>query len=331
MLNREAENGFAAASNRTAEKVLIGIDGGGTKTEFILFTETGKILHKRKASRSNPNDIGLEHCCSLLAEEIDKLMEIKGSVCSIFAGIAGCSTGDNGKLVETFLKSRYPSVEIVVDTDGANILSCNLNVERSMALICGTGSVLFVRENGRRHRIGGWGYLFDEAGSAYDIGKDAIRAALAQLDGMGQETLLTAMLNDALQGDVWESLNALYQKGKAFIASLAPLVFQAYALGDVVAEGILRKNAARLSLLINTAIEKYDCGRHVVACGGLIENCTEVFLPMIEDTLAEKVEFIFPSVPPVYGACVESCRIANIAQGQDFYETFSQEYWRNEK
>ena len=317
--------------NREAEKVLIGIDGGGTKTEFILFSETGKILHRLKTSRSNPNDIGLEQCCALLAEGIDRLFAVNGSVCGIFAGIAGCSTGDNGKKVEEFLKSRYPVPEIAVDTDGANILSCNLNAGKSMALICGTGSVLFVRENGQRHRIGGWGYLFDESGSAYDIGKDAIRAALAHRDGMGQETLLTQMLNDALQSDVWESLNGIYQKGKAFIGSLAPLVFQAYASGDAVAEGILRKNAARLALLINTAMEKYDCGRHVVACGGLIENCREVFLPMIEAGLSGEVEFIFPEVPPVYGACVESCRIANIVPDQGFYERFSQAYWRNEQ
>ena len=78
---------------------MIGIDGGGTKTEFILCTEKGIILDRVKLSRSNPNDIGLEKCCEVLTEGIDKLLEIAPSVCSIFAGIAGCLTGDNAERV----------------------------------------------------------------------------------------------------------------------------------------------------------------------------------------------------------------------------------------
>jgi len=307
-------------------RLMIGIDGGGTKTEFILCTEKGIILDRVKLSRSNPNDIGLEKCCEVLAEGIDKLLEIAPSVCSIFAGIAGCLTGDNAERVAAFLRERYPLIEVNVDTDGVNVLSCNPDSADSMALICGTGSVLFARENDRKHRIGGWGYLFDEAGSAYDIGKDAIKAVLAQMDGMGEETILTDLLKKEMQSDIWEGLNVIYQKGKAYIASLAPLVFRAHAMGDKVSEDILRKNAAHLALLINTAMKNYSCGSSVVACGGLIEHFRDVLLPMIEDRLDMKVDFIFSKVPPVYGACAESCRRVKILPDRDFYETFCKAY-----
>ena len=57
------------------EQLLIGIDGGGTKTEFVLFTEHGRILRRVKLSCSNPNDIGLEkrhllHCIAMSNPEI---------------------------------------------------------------------------------------------------------------------------------------------------------------------------------------------------------------------------------------------------------------------
>lgn len=308
------------------ERVLMGIDGGGTKTEFVLFTETGQILHKQKLSRSNPNDIGLVQCCEILSEGIDLMLQKVTTVSGVFAGIAGCSTGNNGERVETYLRRRYPSIHIAVDTDGENVLSCNTNSADSMALICGTGSVLFAREKGIRHRIGGWGYLFDESGSAYDIGKDALRAALSQLDGMGERTILSDLLKVELKADIWDSLGEVYQKGKSYIASLAPVVFRAYMLGDRVAEAIIQKSADHLALLIDTAMKKYECGNSVVACGGLIEHFREILVPMIEKSLQSQVEFVFPDVPPVYGACVESCRRAGIMPGKSFYEIFCTEY-----
>lgn len=324
------------------ERVLIGIDGGGTKTEFILFTETGHILERILLTGSNPNDIGLERCCAILTEGIDELLKKAPSVCSIFAGIAGCTTGDNGEKVTDFLRRKYPQIQIKADTDGENILSCNPGGVDGMALICGTGSVLFVREHGVRHRIGGWGYLFDGAGSAYDIGCDAIRAALALNDGMRdtavpayndekkEETeygaILAELVQEKLQGNIWESLNDIYRKGRPYIASLASLVFQAYEKQDYFAEQILRKNAAHLSKLIFTAMQNYQCGNSVVACGGLIEHYKEILLPMIRESLRVPVEFIFPDVPPVYGACVESCREISIMPDEKFYHTFAKEY-----
>lgn len=308
------------------EKFFIGIDGGGTKTEFILFMETGKVINKLRLSRSNPNDIGLDKSCELLANGIDMLLRKGQMVSGIFAGIAGCLTGDNGKKIEMFLRERYPQIEIAVDTDGVNVLSCNMDAADCMALICGTGSVLLARENGFRYRIGGWGYLFDEAGSGYDIGRDAISAVLAQTDGMGNDTILTELLKEELQNDIWEVLNAIYEKGKAYIASFAPIVFRAYAMGDKISECILHKNATRLAHLINTAVEKYKCGNDVVVCGGLIENFRDVLVPMIEASLSAPVNFIFPELPPVYGACVECCRRKNITLDNSFYEMFRETY-----
>lgn len=308
------------------EKRLIGIDGGGTKTELVLFTQSGRVLRSLKLSRSNPNDIGIENSCAVLAEGIDLLLETTPSVCSIFAGIAGCATGNNGESVEIFLKNRYPAIEIGVDTDGVNVLSCNIDSADCMALICGTGSVLFARENGSKHRIGGWGYLFDEAGSAYDIGRDAITAALAQKDGLGPETQLSDLLMKEMKSDIWNALDMTYQKGKAYIASLAPVVFQAYAMGDKVAESVLHKNAGRLAQLISTAMANYDCGNRVVACGGLIENFKDVLLPMIREELETDAELMIPKVPPVFGACVESCRRVNIMPDHHFKEMFQKTY-----
>ena len=42
--------------------MLIGIDGGGTKTALVLAEENGRLLNTVKGLGSNPADIGLEEC-----------------------------------------------------------------------------------------------------------------------------------------------------------------------------------------------------------------------------------------------------------------------------
>ena len=308
------------------ERLMIGIDGGGTKTEFVLFSESGKILCRTCLTQSNPNEIGLKKSCEILAEGIDFLMEGVPEVKGIFAGIAGATSGDNCQKITEYLKNRYKAIKIDVNTDAVNVISCNTQSSDSMALVCGTGSVLFARENGIMHRIGGWGYLFDEEGSAYSIGRDAIRATLAQSDGLGGKTLIADILKEELKCDIWDCLNEIYQKGKAYIASLAPIVFKAAKSGDMIAKQIIQKNAIYLAKLINAAKEQYNCGNNVVACGGLIENCREILMPIIEEHISCDVKFIFPCLPPVYGACVECCRMMNIVQDDGFQDTFYNEY-----
>lgn len=308
------------------ERMMIGIDGGGTKTEFVLFSESGRILQRVQSSTSNPNDIGIENCCQVLTDGIDTLMRCKAEITAIFAGISGGMTGDNGMRIYEYLKSKYPVIDIKVDTDAVNVISCVCKGDSGMALISGTGSVLFVREDGVLHRIGGWGYLFDESGSAYDVGKDAIRATLAELDGMGDRTMLTELLLKELKGNIWDCLSELYAKGKTYIAALAPLVFKAANCGDQVAQEIIRKNAEHLAKLINTAKKQYECGNEVVVGGGMIQNCRDVMVPIIEPLIPKDVCLVFPELPPIYGACVECCSMIGLVPNEKFYNNFYKDY-----
>lgn len=72
----------------------VGIDGGGTKTEFLLAESKGEILDRVVLSGCNPNDIGLSACFEILKQGLSKLCgELERDQISLFAGIAGCSSG----------------------------------------------------------------------------------------------------------------------------------------------------------------------------------------------------------------------------------------------
>ncbi len=307
------------------ERMMIAIDGGGTKTELVLFTSAGHILHRLCLGRSNPNDIGVDACYALLTDGIDTLLRLTPGVSGVYAGIAGCGAGSCQKQLIARLNEKYPDLDVHVDSDVVNAFSLGDFSDNGMALISGTGSVLYVKSGGVFHRIGGWGYLFDEAGSAYDIGRDAVRAVLAERDGLGASTCLTDYLREQLGGDIWAHLDDLYRGGRTLIAGLSPLVFQGAKVGDAVSQTIIRKNMARLAELIRTADASYDCGSTVLLCGGVVEHHAEEVISLLSASLPQ-ITFVTSHLPQIYGAVTECMKRMQLTMDGTFAETFQREY-----
>lgn len=307
-------------------KNFIAIDGGGTKTEFALFNERGQVFTSFKLGGTNPNGIGSAKSNEIIAQGINKILEICPDIYAIFAGISGLSIGDNDKILVDYLTSTYKNIKIAADSDLYNVLQSS-PTSANIACICGTGSVVFVKkDDGTFQYVGGYGHLFDTSGSAYHMGRDAISAALYEQDGSSKFTKITPLLQEILGNDVRDSLDQIYQKGKDYIASFARIVFAAYAQGDEVAAKILQQNAKYLANLIATAVDVHGGGRKVILQGGIFENCSDTFLPLITQHLPDDVEFILPNLPPIYGACVECLKRFEIALNKDFYENFKNSY-----
>ena len=310
------------------EPVYLGIDGGGTKTEFIVFTSTGKILKKFKLDGSNPNDIGIEKCANIISQGIDTCLADYPELNKIFAGMSGVGAGNNKKELSILLSFRYKHLKIEIDTDAVNVFS-SADVECSSAMISGTGSCVFARVGDITKRLGGWGYLFDNAGSAYDIGKDAISACLSYEDGLTEYTKIYPLLCSALDSratKVWDSIDTVYKKGKSYIASMAPIVFKAYSAGDPIAQKIIINNMDRLALLINKSIE-ISGNSNVIACGGLFEHFGEKLFPILEDKCPD-AKFVIPDLPPIYGACKECLKRFDISISDNFHDNYFKEYTR---
>lgn len=308
--------------NRSDRRFFIGIDGDGRKTEFVLFSSGGNVHRKLVLDTCNPNDIGVEGCVGILSGGIDTIIAGGCKVDAVFAGITGGVTGNNAIRINEALTKKYRPISIYNGTDASNILACGKDPENSIALSAGTGSVVFIRKNGIEYRLGGWGYLFDKKGSAYDIGSDAVTAALSHLDGIGEATLITALLREELGADVSLALSSIYNKGKRYVASLSKVVFAAEAEGDKVAREILDSNVSRLAELISLAKTKYGVEGEIVARGSLFEN--KRFIELLREHTGEN--YFVPELPPVYGACVECLRLSGTDPEPDFYKTFSLSY-----
>lgn len=286
--------------------VFIAIDGGATKTDLILFNDDGNILKRLILQGCNPTSFGFDKACQNLQFGIDSLLAINPHVSGIYAGFAGCLTGDNRERFLKFFKKQYKNIKFVLNSDIMNVFKSADITGNSMAAICGTGSAIFANISGTLHRIGGWGYLFDDICSGYAMSRDAIRAALAEKDGFGEKTILTKMIEEKLGGDIWKKLNDFYSKGKEYIASFSPIVFDAYRKNDEIAKDIIEKNINEFSKMILYTNKRYDCKNTVIITGGLIKE-KEVLLPLMQSALGAEMNIIMPSAPPIYGACIECC------------------------
>lgn len=124
-----------------------------------------------------------------------------------------------------------------------------------IVVISGTGTIAVGRDGqGREHRCAGWGWILDGAGSAYDIGRDALALALRMADGRLPKTPLHRRIWQALELDpedpeAPQAIKArVVQPGfvPAGLAALAPVLEALAAEGDAEATGLLHRHAEAL-------------------------------------------------------------------------------------
>ena len=304
------------------QPLYVGIDGGGSKTEFVLFEQNGTVRNVVFTEGSNPNDNGVEKSLQVLGEGLERLLQ-RLQPEAVFAGIAGASAGDHRTSITRYLQDRFHT-NVYADTDAANILSYGDDPDNAGALICGTGSCVFIRKGQERYRLGGWGYLFDQAGSAYDVGVDAFRCALAVEDGMMEPNPLSWRVEEVLGGKTFANIPMIYKKGRPYIAGFARLVVSVAETGEPHAMEILHRNAERLAELIKTGVRNYGKPSQFVAGGGFLKS--DLFRGMVEE--AAGIPLVIPELPPVYGACIEALRCENIPITKEFKKIFTESYRR---
>ena len=309
-----------ALLSAAGDELYIGVDGGGTKTEYVLFDKQGTVRMRMLSEGSNPNDLGVDRSVQVLTGCLDQMLAGK-NVRMIFCGIGGAAVGDHREVMSRRLQERYHTAALV-NTDAINLLSCSEKPQYTIAVISGTGMGVHIRKNGKLWRMGGWGYLFDQAGSAYDAGRDAIRLALAVHDNLVRPSPFSERIVKEIGGNPLTQLSDVYARGRAYIASLSRIVTEEAERGDPDALRILRDNAKYIASLLRTAVMQHGSGADVVAAGGFAQN--DLFRSMIEEEAEMKLTL--PDLPPIYGACIEAMRLDGVVADdcwrQKFHETY---------
>ncbi len=251
-------------------RCFAGIDGGGSKTIAVVVDATGRELGRASAGSSNTTAVGFDPAVANLRQAIEAAAREAGSptpLDAMWLGLAGIDRPGARDALLPHLTNLAREVRI---TNDAELLLTALDGAVGVALIAGTGSIALGRDpDGGTARAGGWGHLFGDEGSGWDLGQRALRAAARAADGRGPETtLLPAILERWGITDPLDIIGKVYVEHrddtKPAVAELAGLVFAAARAGDAVARRILRDGADGLA---ETAIA---AGRRLSFPGGAL-------------------------------------------------------------
>ncbi|MBR6772809.1 MAG: XRE family transcriptional regulator [Clostridia bacterium] len=284
----------------------LGIDGGGTKTELALSDPEGKIVSRLFMDGCNPNTVGIERTKRIIEDGIiQACKDVPLSSVVVYAGIAGCASEIYADEIKTMLE-KMSFAAFDVGSDNNNIVAAGLGNNEGITMILGTGICSYVVKKEETKRIAGWGYLFDNGGSAFHIGRDAINAYFSAYDGTGEETTLVQRIKQTFGYSNEELLKNLYSGGNKLVSSYAMYVFEEAEKGDKVSVSILKKHIAEIARLIRASLSHfsdYDKKIPVILGGGLTNQA--LLLPYLLDELGDDIKSCsiqVLDVPPVNGA-----------------------------
>lgn len=304
--------------------LVLGIDGGGTKTVCVLMNDTGQVLGRGEAGASNYQSVGKQAAFCSIESAITEAIASLGTVQveAICLGLAGVGRPTDIQVVQTFVQQLQstPSLGVIWALQPSNVVICNdamialvggLGHAVGIVAIAGTGSIVLGRNaKGCMKRVGGWGYILGDSGSAYHIATSGLRAAMRAYDGCEAATSLQERFREYLNLSSLEDIvKVIYQQGWSVkeIAALAPIVAQEAASGDNVSLNILEDAVKELvqatQIVIDTLFSRLEVVE-IVTTGGLWNGISLMREKFAFSLVKRKplIKVIFPRHEPAYGA-----------------------------
>lgn len=297
---------------------FLGVDGGQSSTFALIGDATGRVLGAGRGGPSNhvaasegrAKFIGAINACLNAACESAGL---DAATIRFAAACLGFSGGPADK--ESILREILASERTIVTHDALIALSGATGGTPGIITIAGTGSIAFGRNaSGKTARAGGWGYVFGDEGSGFDIVRQALRAALKSEEGWGEETSLRrTLLDETGAPDSNDLLHRFYtpEFPRPRIAALAELVDQAAEQGDAIARKILDESAQELAALASAVrgqLFSDDEAVRIAYIGGVFRSRTvrDRFIALSGSQTGP------PLYGPAAGALLEAYRAAGI-------------------
>ncbi len=238
--------------------LALGLDGGGTRTRAAVAGSSGSVLGTGEGGACNlaavPPPDALAAALAAADAALGQAGAARGDVLAVCAGVAGYSFPERRTLFRVGLEAAFAHAQVSVEPDYAVALTGATDGGPGVIVIGGTGSAAYGENaRGEQHKAGAYGYLLDDAGSGYGVGRAALAAVLRAGDGTGELTSLTPRLLEALGlASVSEIVPGVYGGAisRVQIAALSRVVaVSARDDGDGVARGLLLRAGGALAHL----------------------------------------------------------------------------------
>ena len=291
-----------------------GLDGGGTKTALCAINETGQVIGETALGPMNLNGAAKE----TVQKTVHDVLEFMAA--KLPGGIDGCGgltigiAGASNQTLVCFIRDAFCNYHDrgLLQLVGDQEIALNGAIrDEGAVLVAGTGSVCCGRDkSGRIYRSGGYGYLIDDVGSGYAIGRDILTAVVRACDGRMETTCLTDMVFRQLGIDGISGLITwLYapDTGKKEVAALASLLIPALEQSDLAARHIMESAASDLAELVFALWRTSGLkGGELAPTGGILTHFPAIAARLKEIVLSRlpDVEIHEPYHTPAYGAAL---------------------------
>ncbi len=233
--------------------LFAGVDGGGTKCRVRLRNAAGELLGEAEGGPANIR-LGLNMVWANILGTLDHALVQAGHTSgdwgkiSIGLGLAGISSLEDA---ERTIKAGPRFGRCDASSDAHTACLGAFSGRDGGILISGTGSAAYAWVGQKSTQIGGWGFEVCDNGSAADLGRSAIRAALEGQDGLGPQTDFTRALIAHFGGHPADIVHWVTTAKPRDYGTLAPLVMQYANKDDIVAVMLVRRSADDLARYIH--------------------------------------------------------------------------------
>ena len=307
--------------------MFLGVDGGGTKTAFLILSPEGAVLARHEGGSSYHPEIGIEGVRAVLKEGVREVLAEAGlqptAIRHAFFGLP--ALGED------------PATDpILAGTPGAALAggqySCGndmvggwagaLACEDGIVITAGTGSIAYGEYKGRSARAGGWGEIFSDEGSAYWIGREGLGLFSKMSDGRVAAgpllDLVRARFQLARDIDLCGLINTPGGAARSAIAQLSQTVATAAQSGDEGSKAIFSRAGAELARLADAVRAGLDvpAGEELILShvGGVFRTGALVLDPFTAALEAggHRYRLQAPLLTPVVGAALYAARTAGV-------------------
>jgi N-acetylglucosamine kinase-like BadF-type ATPase len=303
-----------------SEGMLVGIDGGGSKTLVAMADSSGRVMELARGRATSP--LERENWAEALAEQV-KPFAAPPEVLAVAAALpAYGEVADVSAAQERVIGELFGAVpqRVLNDVDAANIGA--FAGGSGILILAGTGSMAWARdEAGASHRTGGWGEIVGDEGSGYWIGRQVLGAVSKSIDGRASATGLVAGVFNLLGLDLGDKVNQLegwasrLSEPRTQIAGLAPVALNLAEYGDTAAQAIADAAADELAWHVRTMEQKLGAPAMAWSyAGGLFQSA------VLREAVVERIGRPprLPLLPPIGGALLAAAQRIGLAVTADF-------------
>ena len=330
---RHAAPGQPDMNDLHDQRRFLAVDAGQTGSRAVLVTASGRVLRHAEAA-------GMIYAlapggAALMATVLGGLRDATadgGRPPDVVAlGLTAIVRGTPSEPVGVDVVDRiWPDSVRLVESDGYIAWAGATGASPGVAAMAGTGSVaVAVNERGERAEAGGWGWLFGDPGSGWDIGRSALERMLGRWDrDLGVSPLGRLTLANFGATEPPEIRDRIYSDDieRIEVARLARQVIRLASEGDEEAAAIVTASAAEFATDVAAAIGRLDWDREPVlvsTLGGIFRSGSiyrDPFLASLRRQTPRDVRLADPVLSGLGGAALLALRQGGIEPTREIIE-----------